>query len=131
MNQILPRPEIPLGGLDGSVAQQQLDLLKFAAGRAAELGTGTPQVVRRNAGNANLSRVTPEHLPHDLLAEALASNCAATIHRTEYVPAGNTGSRRPRINRHLHPRRHRRSADTAVLSNEIDNAPTTVALLDV
>jgi hypothetical protein len=29
VNQILLRPEIPLGCLDGNMTQQQLDLLKF------------------------------------------------------------------------------------------------------
>jgi len=42
MRQILPLAEIPLGGLDGRVAQQQLNLLKLTARRTAELVAGTP-----------------------------------------------------------------------------------------
>src|ERR1700733_14731538 len=37
----------------------------------------------------------------------------------------------PSIDRHLDPVRHRHSANTAVLSDEVDDAPAVIALLDV
>ena len=76
MNQILLRAQISLGSLNGGVAQQHLDLLQFPAGSAAQLRAGTAQVMRRDTGNANLGRVPPEHLPDDLLAQAVAGNAA-------------------------------------------------------
>ena len=39
--QILPRSQIPLGSLDGGVAQQEPNLLEVSTGFAAELGAGT------------------------------------------------------------------------------------------
>jgi hypothetical protein len=45
MDQILLGPEVALGRLHGRVAQQKLDLLKFASGRAAQLRAGASQVV--------------------------------------------------------------------------------------
>ena len=37
VDQILLRPKVPLGGLDGGVTEQHLDLLQFAARRPAHL----------------------------------------------------------------------------------------------
>jgi hypothetical protein len=113
------------------VAEQQLDLFKFAARRAAQLRARPPQVMGRDAGNSNLGRVALEHLPDDLFAEALSVNGSAAIHRPEDVSGGDAGRGCPRINRYLHPRWHRRGPHAAMLSNEIDDAPASVALLDV
>ena len=38
--QVLFRPQVALGGLDGGVAEQKLNLLEVPAGCAAELGAG-------------------------------------------------------------------------------------------
>jgi hypothetical protein len=89
------------------------------------------QIVGRNAGNANLDRIPPEHLPDDFLAEALARNGAAASHWPENMSGGDARRRSPCIDRHLHPRRHRRGADAPVFSDEIDDAPPAIALLDV
>jgi hypothetical protein len=37
VNYVLARAEIPLGSLDGRMAQEQLDLLKLAIGRPTQL----------------------------------------------------------------------------------------------
>jgi hypothetical protein len=84
-----------------------------------------------NAWNADLGRVTPQHLPDDLFAQALASNGSAAIHRAEYVRGGDSGGGRPRVDRHLHPSRHRRGADPPVFPHEINDAPAAVSLLHV
>jgi hypothetical protein len=41
VSEILFRAKIPLGRLDRRVTEQQLNLLKLAAGRAAQLRAGT------------------------------------------------------------------------------------------
>src|SRR5262249_2176466 len=43
--QILPRSQIALGSLDGSMAEQELNLLQVPAGCAAELRAGPPHIV--------------------------------------------------------------------------------------
>jgi hypothetical protein len=51
VDQILFRAKMSLSRLDGCVAQQQLDLLKFAATGAAQLRAGSAKVMGRNAGD--------------------------------------------------------------------------------
>src|SRR5262245_32419624 len=48
--EVLLGAEIQLGGSYRSVPQQQLDLLQFASGLAAQLRAGAPQVVRFHTG---------------------------------------------------------------------------------
>jgi phage replication-related protein YjqB (UPF0714/DUF867 family) len=53
---LLLRPQIPLGGLDREAAEQELDLLQIAATFAAELGTGSAQVVSTEVLDSDLLR---------------------------------------------------------------------------
>ena len=129
MHQILPGAQIPFGGLHRGMAQQHLDLLKFAARGPAQLRASAPQVVRRDAWSANFACILFEHLPDDLLPEVLAGDGATTIHWPENMTVGNARSRSPRVDRHLHPRRHRRGPNASVFANEIDNVPASVSLL--
>jgi hypothetical protein len=59
MHEILLRAEVSLGRLDGSVPKEHLDLLKLAAGRAAQLRASATQIMRRNPGYAGFRRVLP------------------------------------------------------------------------
>jgi hypothetical protein len=79
MDQILLGSQVPLGRLDGGMSQEHLNLLKLAAGSAAQLGACAAQVVRRDTGNANRRRVLPEHPPDDLLAQAIARHSIGPV----------------------------------------------------
>ena len=46
VNEVLSGAQVSFGGLNGSVAEEQLDLFKLAARRSAELGAGTPVMPR-------------------------------------------------------------------------------------
>src|ERR1035437_9197591 len=111
------------------MAQQHLNLLKFATRGPAQFRAGAPQIVRRDAWNADLSCILFEHLPDDLLTQTLAGDAATAIHRPENMTVGNARSRSPCVDRDLHPRRHRRRPHASVFPNEIDNAPPSVSLL--
>ena len=85
--------------------------------------------MRRDPGNTDFGRVPSQQLPDDLLAQVLAGKRARAIHRLEGVAIGEAGGRCPRIYRDSHPRGHRRGSDATMLSDEIDDAPASVALL--
>src|SRR6185295_9472920 len=72
-----------------------------------------------------------EHLPHNLLPQAFTSFPTSASHRPENMTLRNPRHRRPRIDRHLDPGRQWSRADPAVLTNEIHNAPATIALLNM
>ena len=44
--EVLPQSQVALGGLDGDMAEADLDLLERRAAEVGELGEGAPQVVR-------------------------------------------------------------------------------------
>src|SRR2546425_7252312 len=111
--------------------QQQLDLFKLAACRPAGLCAGPASVMRREAGHASISRILLEHLPDDLLGHGLALYLVASIHRAEYAAVGQAGRGAPGVDCHLDPGRHWNSADAAMLTHEVNDAPATIALLDV
>ena len=82
--EILSRTQIPLGGLDGLMTEQQLDLLQFAACRPTQLGARTTEVMRRDARQANRDSVLLEELPNDLLTHGGALDLIAALY-----PAAN------------------------------------------
>jgi hypothetical protein len=57
--------------------------------------------------------------------------CTRTVYRPEYVTGGQPGRPCPRIHRDFYPPRHWGSPDTAMLSDQIHDAPSPVTLLDM
>jgi hypothetical protein len=92
-------------------------------------GSGT--VGPRDPGNSGRRCVPLEQLPDDLFAERQALNLAAAVHGPEHLPSRDAGRRRPRVDRHLNPRRHRYRPDAAMLADEVHDTPSPVSLLDV
>ena len=45
VGEILPGAEVAFGGLDGGMAEQELDLFQVTAGGTAQLGTGAARIV--------------------------------------------------------------------------------------
>src|SRR5262245_17181334 len=112
------------------MAEQHLDLLQFPSGRATELRAGTTQVVWRERGDADFCRVLAKHLPDDFFAKPVTGNTIAD-HWSEDMSQFDSGWSRPKIDRKLHPVRHRRRSEATVLTDEIDDAPAAISLLDV
>ena len=131
MHKILLRAEVPLSRLHRGMPEEQLNLLKFAAGRPTQLRTGAPQIVRCDAGNPSRYRISLEQLPNDLFAQADALRLAGAVYGSEYVTSSDPSGGCPCIDCHLHPRRHRHRPDAAMLPNEVHDAPPAVPLLDV
>jgi hypothetical protein len=87
--------------------------------------------MRCDAGDSGGLRVRFDELPNDLLAQALAPRAIGSIHGPEYAPIRDSGGGGPRVDCHLDPGGRRSGSDTAVLAYEIDDAPATVALLEM
>src|ERR1035437_5571978 len=85
----------------------------------------------RDPRNTSRYRVPLEQLPNDLLTEADPLHPTGAVHGPEYETVSDAGGGRPGIHCYLHPRRHRYRPHTAVLSHQVHDAPTPVALLDV
>ena len=119
-------------------------LCRTASGERPALA-GHDQAIRHNPAirhsDANRGARSPERLPPP---HSPGSNCQTTfslrptpcawpraIHRAEHATVSDAGRRRPRIGRHLHPSRHRNRPHPAMLPDEVHDAPTAVALLDV
>src|SRR5579862_192727 len=85
----------------------------------------------RDAGNADVRRVLLKHLPHHFLAQVIAGQSVSAVHGAEYVALSYAGGGRPGIDCDLHPRRHRCGTDAAMFTDEIDDAPAAVPLLDM
>jgi hypothetical protein len=131
MNEILLCSKIPFGRLNRRVAQEQLDLLQFAAGRSTQFRACSASIMRGDAGDADRLSILPEHLPYDLLSQAFAPSAIGTVHGAKQATVCHAGRGGPSVNRNLRPGRHRDRADAPVLTNEIDNAPAAIALLDM
>jgi hypothetical protein len=87
--------------------------------------------MRRDAGDASIGCIALEHLPDDLSGHGLALYFIASIHGAEYAAIGQASGGSPGVDCDFHPGRHRHGADAAVLANEVNDAPTTIALLYV
>src|SRR5258708_27222204 len=113
------------------MSEQQLDLLQLPTRSPAELGARSATIMRRDAGDASIGRILPEHLPDDLFGHGFALYLVPSINRAEYAAVGQAGRRGPAVDCQLDPGRHRNRAHATVLANEVNDAPTTIALLNV
>src|SRR5258708_36077116 len=105
------------------MSEQQLDLLQLPTRSPAELGARPATIMRRDAGNASIGRILPEHLPHDLFGHRLALYLVASIHRAEHAAVCPAGRGVPGVDSDFHPSRHRHRADAAVLTDQLNDAP--------
>ena len=65
--------------------------------------------MRRDAWNTNCLRVLLEHLPDDLLAQAIAGHPVGSVHWSEDIPVRDTGR--------AGPGNHARGYDDTLLNN--------------
>jgi len=87
--------------------------------------------VRGDPRNAGRFGVRLDELPDDLLPETFASNSIRAGYGKENATLGHTRRRCPCVDCNLDPGRHRRRPNSAVLAYQIDDAPTSIALLEV
>ena len=93
VGQVLPGAQVALGGLDAGVAEQQLDLLQFPAPAAAELGAGSPEIVRPQP-QAQLVPIKDRDGEDGLGRERVAGDLAVAVEGAQDPTFGNARLRR-------------------------------------
>jgi len=83
ISEILFAAQIAFRCLDGCMPQQELNLLQFATARVAQLGTGSPQVMRRNMLQAHSLAATLDYVPHDILRDAFSPHLSRSGNRSK------------------------------------------------
>jgi hypothetical protein len=87
--------------------------------------------MRRDAGDASRLGVGLDELPDHLFPKAFADYSVGAIHGPKHVTVGDARRKRPRVDSHFNPSRHRRGSDPTMLADQFHDAPTTVALLEM
>src|ERR1019366_561041 len=72
MSKILFAAQIAFRRLDRCVSQQELNLFQLSSAVMTQLRTGPPQVVGCDVLQARSPTAGPDHVPHDILRNALA-----------------------------------------------------------
>lgn len=101
--ELLLAAEVAFGRLNRHVAQQELNLVEFAAGQVAEPGARTTEVMWREPVDAGLGRGGPDDVPQHLGRHAGAPDTAAPVDGPEHRACGNAGDRCPGVHRRLDP----------------------------
>jgi len=123
MSEILFAAQIPFRGLDGCVSQQELNLLQLTAARVAQLGTGSPQVMRGDVLQARPFAATLDYVPHDILRDAFPPYLSCSGNPSKDPSVGDPGCHYPLIERRLDPLWNGYRADVAALADQVYDGP--------
>lgn len=113
------------------MAEQELNLLQFAAAGMAQLGAGSPQVVRRDALQSRSLAAALHHIPDHVLRDSLTPNLARPAHRTKNLSLRDSGGHRPLVECVFRPRRYRNGANVPALADQVHDSPVLLPLLHV
>jgi hypothetical protein len=131
ISQPLLATKISLRRLNADMSEQKLDLLKLPTGLMAQAGTGTAQIVRRNAIQAAFRGPSLYDAPDDLRTETSRCDSLGFVDRPKDRAGRNTGGGQPVVDGMLDPYRDGNSSHVSTLAHEICNYPMLLALLEV
>jgi hypothetical protein len=98
------------------VAENKLDLLQLATSGAAEAGTTSPEIIRCEFADADLTSELLEDVPDQLFRHSFTPNFASAAHPPEEAPHFDIGGRSPFIQQAMHPPRHGNGPNVTGLS---------------
>jgi hypothetical protein len=119
MPEILFATEITFRRLDRCMPEQELNLLQLAAAIVAQLGTGSPQVMRCNMLQACSLAATLDYVPHDILRDAFPPYLSPSSDGTKDPSLRDLGRSCPLIERRFYPYWNRNGADVAALADQV------------
>src|SRR5580704_1747448 len=103
VSQILFAAEIAFCRLNRCVAQQELYLLQFTAAIVAEFRAGPPQIVRCNVLQACSLAAGSDHVPYNVLRDAVAPHLSPSGDRSKDFALKNPSGSGPLIESGFHP----------------------------
>jgi hypothetical protein len=111
--------------LHGCMPQQELNLLQLATARVAQLGTGSPQVMRGHVFQSRSLAAGLDYVPHNILRDAFPPHLSRPGDGSKDPSLRDPGCHRPLIERRLYPFWDGHGADVATLADQIHGCPAT------
>jgi hypothetical protein len=108
------------------MSEQELDLLKLSACLVAQSGTGTAEIVRRNAIQTTLRGRRPHDAPYDFRTETACRDPAGLVDRPKNRASRNASSGQPVVDRKLDPGRDWHRGLSELFKRLIDGRPKIV-----
>jgi hypothetical protein len=130
VSEVLLAAEIAFRRLHGCMPQQELNLLQLAPARVAQLRTGSPQVMRRNMLQARSLATGLDHVPDNILRDAVPPHLFRPSDGSEDPSLRDPGRYGPLIKRCFNPSWNRDGANVAALADQIHHCPVPLAHLD-
>ena len=131
VSEILFAAQVAFRRLHGCMPQQELNLLQFATARVAQLGTGSPQVMRGNVFQSRSLAAGLDYVPHNILRDAFPPYLPRPRDGSKDTSLRAAGCHRPLIERRLYPFWDGHGADVATLADQIHGCPVTLTHLDL
>ena len=123
ISKALLAAKIPLGCLDGDVAQQKLDLVQFPSGIAAQSSASPTEVMRGKIFNGCSFGAVLYDMPHDPLRHTISPSLACAANAPKHTAIAHTSRHKPRIDCALDPIRNGHRPDMPAFADQIDDGP--------
>jgi len=123
--------KVAFGGLDGGVAEQELDLFEVSAVFAAEFRAGAAQIVGAETLDSDGFRRLLDHAPHRPIAQFLSHDAPTFGDSLEQSSGTMAGGSRPSVHQELDPHGDGHRANAAAFAAEIGDHPAAFALLNI
>jgi len=112
------------------MSEQELDLLKLSACLVAQSGTGTSEIVRRNAIQTTFRGPGLYDAPYDFRTETACRDPTGLVDRPKNRAGRDASGGQPVIDRKLDPARDWHRSNVTTLANKIGDDPVLFSLLD-
>ena len=123
--------KIPLGRLDGDVAQQELDLVQFPSGIAAQARASPSEIMRGQIINARFPGTVLYDMPYDPLRYSGSPGLACAANAPKHAAFADPAGGEPEIDGVFDPIRNGHRSNVAALAEQVDNGPVIIAPLEM
>lgn len=129
ISKTLLTTEISLGRLYGDVPQQELYLVQFASGFAAQAGASPSEVMWGKPINGGFFGAVLYDMPHNPLGHTISPCLASAAYAPKHATFTQSCRREPRVNGIFDPVRYGYSPNMPRLANQINDHPVILPAL--